>query len=539
MVSPAYRLFAGLDESVSTSIGHALADAMSMQAGDFLDTDNRSDIQWGREILPHYYPLPSSPMHRWLAGESERMSQQRGVRSLCMGPRDFGKSVQAMTAVIRKAVENREPLIWLLGQTQADAETNLANIKAELEANAQLAKQYPGAAGKGFPWGANVIRLRNGVWIEAFSTGMAIRGRRRGEHRPTFIVADDLQSDKQTRNAMLSGEIREKDWAWFMGTLLNCGSEITNMLVLANALHSEAIAETLCRTPGWRHSVFASVLEWPKGLNGIWKQWEAIYYNVDDPEHKAKARAFYDKHREEMDDGAVVMWPERWPLINLMELRATIGVNQFTREKQTKAVNTESSEWPEEYFDGEEFWFNTWPGRNDLRLIACDPSKGKDSKRGDYSAFTLMQKCGGYLYVDCDMQRRPTDKIVSDGLLLIDQFKPHGFGIEGNQFQELLFDEFTRQMRLKQHHQPERWIMYNQTAKVVRIRSLTTYLAQKKLRFKANSTGAQLLVSQLRDFPDPHTHDDGPDSLEMGVRLGECMLNSQYQSEFGQVCRAA
>jgi hypothetical protein len=38
-------------------------------------------------------------MHQWLAGESDRMSKQRGVRSLCMGPRDFGKSVQALFGV--------------------------------------------------------------------------------------------------------------------------------------------------------------------------------------------------------------------------------------------------------------------------------------------------------------------------------------------------------------------------------------------------------------------------------------------------------
>jgi phage terminase large subunit-like protein len=38
------------------------------------------------------------------------------------------------------------------------------------------------------------------------------------------------------------------------------------------------------------------------------------------------------------------------------------------------------------------------------------------------------------------------------------------------------------------------------------------------LRFKANSPGARLLVRQLRDFPNAD-HDDGPDALEMAVRL--------------------
>jgi hypothetical protein len=40
------------------------------------------------------------------------------------------------------------------------------------------------------------------------------------------------------------------------------------------------------------------------------------------------------------------------------------------------------------------------------------------------------------------------------------------------------------------------------------------------LRFKANSASTRLLVEQLRDFP-AAAHDDGPDALEMALRLAE------------------
>ena len=58
----------------------------------------------------------------------------------------------------------------------------------------------------------------------------------------------------------------------------------------------------------------------------------------------------------------------------------------------------------------------------------------------------------------------------------------------------------------------------NRVPKVVRIRRLTPLLARGRLRFKAGSPGARLLVRQLRDFPNGD-HDDGPDALEMAVRL--------------------
>ena len=59
----------------------------------------------------------------------------------------------------------------------------------------------------------------------------------------------------------------------------------------------------------------------------------------------------------------------------------------------------------------------------------------------------------------------------------------------------------------------------------MRIRRLTPYLAQGRVRFKGDSPGARLLVEQLRDFP-LADHDDGPDALEMAVRLAAELLSS-------------
>jgi hypothetical protein len=40
------------------------------------------------------------------------------------------------------------------------------------------------------------------------------------------------------------------------------------------------------------------------------------------------------------------------------------------------------------------------------------------------------------------------------------------------------------------------------------------------MRFLRGSTSTQMLVDQLRDFP-CGAHDDGPDALEMALRLAE------------------
>jgi predicted phage terminase large subunit-like protein len=65
----------------------------------------------------------------------------------------------------------------------------------------------------------------------------------------------------------------------------------------------------------------------------------------------------------------------------------------------------------------------------------------------------------------------------------------------------------------------------NRISKVVRIRRLTQYLSAGRLKFKAGSRGARMLVEQLRDFPNGD-HDDGPDALEMAIRLAIQLLST-------------
>jgi hypothetical protein len=57
----------------------------------------------------------------------------------------------------------------------------------------------------------------------------------------------------------------------------------------------------------------------------------------------------------------------------------------------------------------------------------------------------------------------------------------------------------------------------------VRIRRLGPHLSARRMKFKDKSPGTKLLVDQLREFP-IGDHDDGPDALEMAMRLAAGML---------------
>jgi len=218
-----------------------------------------------------------------------------------------------------------------------------------------------------------------------------------------------------------------------------------------------------------------------------------------------------------------VLWPEWEDLYALMFMRETEGRSTFERDKQGRVASVESNEWPDSYFD-DHIWFDAWPERLRVRVLVLDPSKGKDARRGDYSAYVdLGIGQDGLIYVDADLDRRPPSQMVADGLAIYTRTKPDAFGVEANAWQDLLCGEFGRQFADVGLPDPEPYAINNNTPKIVRIRRLGPLLAQRRIRFLRGSPGALLTISQMRDFPDQHAHDDGPDALEMAYRLA-CQL---------------
>jgi len=485
------------------------------------DDPRRLDLlDWGRRFLPRHFSRPPSLMHRWLARRLVVMNDARGTKLNVLGPRGGAKStIGSLAYPLRCALQRAEPYIWIVSDTKHQAQAHLENIQTELTENQRLADAYPNAVGRGPVWRGGAIRLRNGVAIEAYGTGQRIRGRRHREHRPTLIVCDDLQNDSH----MVSAWARRRSRDWFHGTLLKAGDARTNVINLATALHRDALAMELDRTPGWTSRIFRAIERWPRDM-ARWAEWEAIYTDLARPDARRAARAFHQQHRAAMHDGSVVLWPEVEDLYRLMCMRAESGHAAFEREKQNSPVNPELCEWPESYFD-DGVWFDDWPEDLLVRTMALDPSKGGDARRGDYSALVALGvDRRGTLYVEADLARRPTPEMVEQGAEWFARFRPDAFGVEANQFQELLAGELAaalnRRGLLAARPQP----IHNATNKLVRIRRLGPYLASRRLRFKTDSPGTRLLVEQLTMFP-VADHDDGPDALEMAVRLAADVLH--------------
>ncbi len=497
-------------------------------AGRFEREDEGSLLDWGRRYLAAHFSRAPSGMHRWLAAELERQRTERGCRLNVIGPRGGAKSTLVTLAhVLRESVEGREPYVWIVSESRQQAQAHLENLRHELTANRALRGAYP-AAVKGLWARGQGLRLGNGVAIEAYGTGQRIRGRRYREHRPSLIVCDDLQSDAHVQSAAL----REWVQRWFEGTLLRAGSGVTNVVHLATALHREALACRLRKTPGWKSRVFPAIGRWPEA-SGLWDEWEQLYTENEQEEGAAKAREFFERHRAEMEAGAELLWPEVFGLYELMQMRCESGRTTFAREMQGQPLDQAASEWPERYF-GDTIWFDEWPGRLAVKVMALDPNRGSARGRGDFAGLVVLGIDGrGVCWVEAELARWTSDELVQACANWMERHRPTAFGIEANQFQELLGVLLTQELRRRGDLSAALWSLENRVNKLARIRRLGPLLAQGRLRFLRGSTGTRRLVEQLREFP-WGDHDDGPDALEMAVRLAAELRRAPPDDGLGQ-----
>jgi predicted phage terminase large subunit-like protein len=475
-----------------------------------------STLGWGQCYLPAHFSKPPSQMHLWIGRQLDTLHLNRGTKLNVLGPRGGAKStIGTLCYVLRAAVEGWEQYIWIISDTRAQGLAHLNNIRAELESNPLLAEHYPRARCKNPGQAGNAIKLTNGTVIESFGAGQRLRGRRLRAARPSLIVCDDLQNDGHIESA----HQRDLSRRWFQSALINAGDKLTNFINLATALHRDALAMELDRTPGWRSARFQSIEAWPVNMH-LWQEWEKIYCDAKNEQAELDAREFFELHLTAMQAGADVLWPDEEDLYTLMKMRVESGHAAFEREKQNSPTDPTRCEWPAEYF-GEHIWFDAWPADVPFKVIALDPSKGGDGRHGDYSALVVLGfDRQGTAYVEANLARRDASQIVVDGTQLCRAHRADVLGVEANLFQELLVADFIAEFARQGIHWCDLSQLHNTVPKKVRIRKIGPWLSQRRMRFRAGDASTELLVNQLRDFP-LGSHDDGPDALEMALRLAE------------------
>ena len=480
-------------------------------------------MDWSQFYFSKNMKYKPSLFHVWISEKLNSFHKNRGKNLCLIAPRGSAKSTWITLFYISKmALENLEKYIFIISDSSTQARLLLGSVKENIEFNEKIKINFSNSSGKGKKWNQNEIKLKNEVSIEAFGTGAKIRGRKHNENRPSLIIIDDCQNDENIESSFQ----RNKDLNWLNRAVLNAGDKKTNIIMVGTALHKDCLVLKCSRNPAWETKIFKSIIQWPLNMD-LWEIWENLYLNKKD------SYGFYCKNKEKMHEGSKVLWPENESLLDLMKLRCKIGKVAFDCEKQNEPRTNLTSEFLPEYF-GDFIYIekNKWPKNEDLNLkvISIDPSKGVNSKNGDYSAITLLgRNKDRILFCQCDMEKRPATKIIEDTINFCKNFKPDLIIVETNEYHGLLQLELIKKLEFYGLN-IEVMPIVNMTNKKVRIRRLAPLFSRREIKFLKGHFGTELLIEQLKDFPNAE-YDDGPDSLEMAVRGMIHFFNSNFEAE--------
>lgn len=229
--------------------------------------------------------------------------------------------------------------------------------------------------------------------------------------------------------------------------------------------------------------------------------------------------------------------PSRKPREMFEKEKKTISEYFWNALYQQRPTAMEGNIWSE-CFTSTECFVDQFPADVKNLVIAVDPAvTGLEAARADYTAIVANGTTGdGKFYVDADIRRcspeQAIDRLIS--MILKMPRQPDLVGIESLGFQEYVKDIAAQRMIDAGIHCPviglEPLLIDRDNQRSYRVgkmeRIVTTldpWVRADSFRFVRSSAGCALLVSQLETVPriGKKIHDDGPDALEMTMRLLE------------------
>jgi len=490
-----------------------------------------SILDFAKHYFPQYTTSPFCFFHEDICKRLMALSEKRNGRLAIAAPRGYAKStLVSFFYAMWSICYNKERFILILSATANQAQTLLSDITRALATNDKLREDFPDVCSKGgdvkTKWTQHEIITGNDIKVAALGWEQSFRGIRHHQDRPTLIILDDIDSEKNTYNAIY----REKLYDYFTKTISNAGRlKGFNMIAVGTLLHLDSLLSRLIKkgeSPEWDKETYRAVLS-PPEREDLWQTWCDILYDKDLYEEESGIEAadkFFEANKQEMLKGTKVLWPEVEDYYQLRKIKETKGSYAFDTEKQNDPRNAKDSLYDPDKFS---YWDKDYANvdqliasfGSDYSIIgACDPSVGVISKNADYSAIIILAKHKGKLYVlDADIKQRSQDSLVQAIINHCNIHRPmEKFVIEANLFPELLV-KYVRECAERDNVIVPLKEIRNTKNKELRIFGMETYITKGIILF---SRSQQTLLDQLKYFP-RGDHDDGPDALEMALREAE------------------
>ncbi len=290
--------------------------------------------------------LPWSEDHLRVIAKIEKAVREGGLFAMAM-PRGAGKSCLCQVAVVWAAFDGSAPFVCLIAASAERAQNLLENIKTWLETNVLLQADFPevcypikclerianrqkGQKHLGEPtrieWSADKVVLptisgsrASGVVISSSGMrGSDIRGQQHARPdgqvvRPRLVLIDDPQTTESAWSRSQS-ERRESILAGDVLGMAGPGKKIAGLMACTVIRPEDMASKILDREkhPDWQGERTKMIYSFP--INEVlWSKYAELRADsLRNDGDGAIATEFYREHREAMDAGSRVAWPERF-----------------------------------------------------------------------------------------------------------------------------------------------------------------------------------------------------------------------------------
>lgn len=496
-----------------------------------------------RYCWPDRFSEPFNELHhelidvaRYRPAWHERTDSVRDARA---APRGYAKSTISSFGLLAHRIVYGLEVFIILASAESDLAVDLSTDlrQAFLDEESAFRDLYGPCEVTGGVKGWRVsVQGAPSVAVLPRSERSAIRGRKhptRGQ-RPSLIVLDDAEDKVRVLNPRL----RAFTWNWLTKDVLKAGRKGggTDVWWRGTVLHTDAALARLIsgRERGWVSKRYQAIEAWPTNRK-LWERCHQIWSDLELGEHRATAaRAFYEAHKAEMDEGAKVLGG----LDNLYPLHEVLwgeGLASFLQELQNDPIDPsarvfEPERWRRCRIDGGQVAVLGNDGQvtrrvdlSELRRVAWwDPTVG--GVGSDFGAIAVLGRDRhGYTYVlDVWCQRERPDAQLAALWRLCATWGVREAWFEDNGFQELVARTFPRQ-RDERRERGEFWQvqLLGETSsenKEERIAAMQPDMANGWLIFSDRLPAE--VDEQAAAFPNG-AHDDALDAIERAwTKLG-------------------
>lgn len=341
--------------------------------------------------------LASTHYEMWeLANDIFINDKHDKVNIIC--PRGFAKTTIFDLAISVWLICYMKSKFTLLGAKKDDDSVQFVDsIKKIFKENKMIIDNFGELINsKKYKVNANEIEFTNGMYIRAVGSSSSVRGANFKGVRPTVVIADDYQDEKD----ILTDDAREKKYNRWTKEVEQVGDKATyrngkkiksatKIINIGTVLHIDCLVSRLARNNDYytmlRRAIILTGEETVDDIfdSDLWRICKRLYFNNKDENSKETAKEFYTVNKESMK--FLTLWDEKWDCFNDLAIPYWENRQAFMSELMNDATSI-----------GEK-WFKSIltmtreeiENHNFSKTMLCIDPASTTSRKSDYTAMVV------------------------------------------------------------------------------------------------------------------------------------------------------